>query len=166
MVAMLTGGSRQSIGGADAVARIVRAEPDRAAELWEAVAFPDPLVHMRAVDALEKVSATRPDVLRGHEREVLEVLPVSAHAAVRWHVGLLIPRLELDERLLATATDVLERLLRDPSRIVQANALSGIVRLADHHPDLGDLAAAALDSASRSPYPSVRAQARARRLGH
>ncbi len=63
----------------------VQDEPDRAAELWEAVSFADPLVQMRAVDALEKVSVKHPKVLRGHEVEVLEVLPLAELPEVRWH---------------------------------------------------------------------------------
>lgn len=83
---------------------------------------------MRAVDALEKVSAVRPAVLLRHEQDVLVGMPTSELPEVRWHVGLLIPRLRLDARQVPIAAEVLDRLLDDPSRIVQANALDGIVR--------------------------------------
>jgi len=159
-ISMLAGGRRQSIGESDAVAQQVRSQPDLAGELWEAIAFPDPLVHMRAVDALEKVSASRPEVLVGHEQEILEDLTASKLAEVRWHVGLMIPRLQLDARRVSVAVAVLERLLTDRSRIVQANALEGIVRLADAHPELAHLADAAISTASQSPHASVRARAR------
>jgi hypothetical protein len=159
-VERLAGGRRQSIGDADAVAEEVRSAPDRAGELWEAARCPDPLVRMRAVDALEKVSATHPAVLRGHEQEVLASLSASTLAEVRWHVGLLIPRLALDTDDLTRAVDVLERLLDDHSRIVQVNALDGIVRLADAHPRFTGRAAAAMAHASRSPHASVRARVR------
>lgn len=159
-VQRLGGGRRQSIGAADAVARDVSAQPERAAGLWAAVANADPLVRMRAVDALEKVSVTHPEVLVGHEHEVLAVLPRSELPEVRWHVGLLIPRLRLTTEQVAEAVDVLERLLDDPSRIAQVNALDGIVMLADQQPGLAERAAAAMTRAARSPYPSVRARAR------
>lgn len=115
---------------------------------------------MRAVDALEKVSVARPEVLRGHEHEVIEELAASELPEVRWHVGLLIPRLELDPTWLPIAVEVLDRLLDDPSRIVQVNALEGIVRLADDHAELAELAEAAISRGLRSPYASVRARAR------
>lgn len=159
-ISMLAGGKRQSIGQSDAVAHQVRCQPDLAGELWEAIAFPDPLVHMRAVDALEKVSASRPEVLVGHEQEVLEELASSKLSEDRWHVGLMIPRLALDAQRMPIAVAVLERLLTDPSRIVQANALEGIVRLADDHVELAHLADAAMSAASQSPHASVRARAR------
>lgn len=159
-IARLSGGKRQSIGDADVVAREVQADPDRAEELWDAVWFADPLVAMRAVDALEKASATHPEVLRGHESEILEDLPGSELPEVRWHVGLLVPRLPLTARQMPLAAQVLERLLTDPSRIVSVNALDGIVHLADRHPELAEAADAAMTRASRSPYASVRARAR------
>lgn len=159
-ISRLAGGKRQSIGESNAVAQEVRDEPHRAAELWEAVWFPDPLVQMRAVDALEKVSAAHPDVLLGHEAEVLEDMPASELPEVRWHVGLLIPRLELDGRRLRFAAEVLDRLMGDPSRLVQVNALDGIIRLADQHPKVGDLADAAMTRAAQSPHASLRARAR------
>lgn len=138
----------------------VQDEPDRVGELWEAVSFPDPLVRMRAVDALEKVSAKQPQVLRGHELEVLEALSTSELPEVRWHVGLLIPRLRLAAGQLPIAVGVLERLLDDRSRIVQVNALDGIVHLADEHPELADRADAAMSRGSASAHASVRARAR------
>ncbi len=159
-ISRLAGGKRQSIGEANAVAQQVERHPNRAEELWEAISFPDPLVHMRAVDVLEKVSVTRPEVLCGHEREVLEHLSASALPEVRWHVGLLVPRLQLDARQLTTAVAVLNRLLADPSRIVQANALEGVVRLAETRVELGEWADAIIAAASQSPHASVRARTR------
>jgi len=90
----------------------------------------------------------------------MEDLSASELLEVRWHFGLLIPRLELDARQLPVAVGVLDRLLGDPSRIVQANALDGVVRLADTNIELADLANAAMTRASQSPHASVRARAR------
>jgi hypothetical protein len=133
---------------------------ERLLALWEDVEDPDPLVRGRAVDALEKASRTEPGVLEGHERQVLEELPSSELAQVRWHVGQLIPRLDLAEEQVRLAAVVLGRLLEDRSRITQATALDGLVSLADQHPELADQAAQALTRGLVSPYPSVRARAR------
>lgn len=160
-IARLSGGSRQSIGASNAVADDVRRDPELAPSLWDAIGFPDPLVQMRAVDALEKASSARPAVLAGHEQEILRDLGASELPEVRWHVGLLIPRLELDAAGLEAAVKVLRRLLNDQSRIVQVNALEGIVRLADRHAELAELADDAMARASQSPHASVRARARA-----
>ena len=128
--------------------------------LWDEVEDPDPLVRARAVDALEKVSRTDAGVLEGHESQVLEQLSSSELAAVRWHVGQLVPRLALTDEQVRLAAVVLGRLLDDRSRIAQATALEGLVSLADSRPELADQAAAALTRGLVSPYPSVRARAR------
>jgi len=136
----LAGGKRQSIGESNAVVQEVQDAPDRAAELWETISFADPLVQMRAVDALEKVSVTHPEVLAGHELEILENLSTSELPEVRWHVGLLIPRLRLNQEQMSVAVGVLERLHDDQSRIVQVNALDGIGQLADDYAELANCA--------------------------
>lgn len=161
----LRGGPRQSLGESDAIAREVCDAPGRAAELWEAVESADPVVRIRAVDALEKASATRPEILQGRERQVLDDLLRSELAEVRWHVGLLTPRLRLDADGLTLASAALERLLEDSSRIAQANALEGLVALGERHPSLAARADEALARAARSPHPSVRARARRLRSG-
>ncbi len=88
------------------------------------------------MDAREKASATHPKVLQGHEREILEDLCRSELSEVRWHVGLLVPRLQLETGQMPVAVAVLERLIDDRSRIVQVNALDWILQLADEHPEL------------------------------
>ena len=128
--------------------------------LWDEADDPDPHVRARAVDALEKVSRSEPRLLEGHERQVLEELSCSDLAEVRWHVGQLVPRLALTDEQVRLAAVVLGRLLEDRSRITQANALDGLVALADQHRELADQATEALTRGLVSPYPSVRARAR------
>lgn len=156
----LSGGPRQTIGEANDVADEVAAEPALAAELWEAVGSADDVVAGRAVDALEKASRTRPEVLEGHEGQILDELARSPLPEVRWHVGQLVPRLRLREGQVSQAAAVLEQLMRDTSRVAQALALDGLVTLADAHPELPDRAAVALTAALENPSPAVRARAR------
>ena len=156
----LSGGWRQTVGEANSVAYEVAADPTLAAELWEAVGAADDVVAGRAVDALEKASRTRPEVLDGREDEILEELSCSPLPEVRWNVGRLVPRLSLRDEQVPEAAAVLERLLTDSSRIAQALALDGLVTLADAHPGLADRAAVALTAALENPSPAVRARAR------
>jgi hypothetical protein len=120
----LPGGDPRSLGDADAVAAEVAADPAEAAELWAAVECDDPVVRFRAVDALEKASRTAPEILAGRAEAVLVLaLAGAGEPAVRWHVGLLVPRLALTDAQRARAADVLQALLGDESRIAQVNAL-------------------------------------------
>jgi hypothetical protein len=63
-------------------------------QLWHI----DPVVRIRAADALEKVSVSRPEVRVGHEREVLEEFATAARVGGAVAAGLLIPRLQPTSR--------------------------------------------------------------------
>jgi len=56
---MLTGGDRRSIGKADAVVKRVRGAPQRFEELWACLRHSDPVVRMRAADAMVPVGHLR-----------------------------------------------------------------------------------------------------------
>ncbi len=62
----LQGGDRRSIGRSDEVVAQVLADPALLAPLAEGLLADDPLVRMRAADALEKVTAQHPDWLQAH----------------------------------------------------------------------------------------------------
>src|SRR5687768_1723617 len=50
---------------------------------------------MRAVDAVEKVTAKRPGFLTSHKSQLLKVLNSADHKELKWHIAQLIPRLDL-----------------------------------------------------------------------
>ena len=50
---------------------------------------------MRAADAVEKITARRPELLRPHKRRLLTELALIPQQEVRWHVAQMLPRLSL-----------------------------------------------------------------------
>ncbi|MGD0192422.1 MAG: hypothetical protein ABSD74_16920 [Rhizomicrobium sp.] len=159
--AALKGGDRRSIGRADNVVAAVRNEPERFEELWACLADADPLVRMRAADALEKLS--REDAARFGKRkkELLSGRLDDGTAEVRWHP------IAIEARLALTATDaaVLVRkcdhyLRHDDSRIVRVMALQAAHDVASRFPDLVKDLTAMLDFARAAPWSSLRARAR------
>ncbi len=160
---MLSGGDRRSIGMADAAADILVRHPERFEELWSCLAHPDPIVRMRAADALEK--ATRNDATKLQPRRdgLLDERYDDGTAEVRWHLLVLSGRLRLDD---AAARKLLSRLRHfveaDRSRIVRTLALQTAVDLAKRHPQLKSETDLMIRSALASDIPSL--QARARKL--
>ena len=62
----LAGGDRRSIGRSNEIVAEVLRHPSRLSHLFEGLANDDPLVRMRAADAIEKISAAiRPPTRRG-----------------------------------------------------------------------------------------------------
>ena len=50
---------------------------------------------MRAVDAAEKITVTRPELLKPHKLELLGLLDEAEQIELRWHLALMAPRLAL-----------------------------------------------------------------------
>ena len=148
------------MGQSEEVAHQVRANPDLVVVLLQGALGDDPLVRMRAADALEKATRDRPEALRRHTRTILAALPTVEQQEVRWHWAQLVPRLQMTEAQRAAAVAVLERWLRDDSRLVRVHALQALADLATLDPSLRDSVASHVRHATRSGPPSLRARAR------
>src|SRR6266446_7689717 len=103
---MLRGGDRRSIGKANPIAKLVLSEPTRVTELFKCLWDENPVVRMRAADAAEKITVTRPELWNPHKKELLGLLEEAEQIELRWHMALMVPRLELNasERQRAAAT--------------------------------------------------------------
>ncbi|NTW65016.1 MAG: hypothetical protein HGB21_01695, partial [Nitrospirae bacterium] len=64
----LTGGDRRSIGKANEVVAEVLARPALFREVLSGMLTGDPLVRMRAADAVEKITASHPEYLAPHRK--------------------------------------------------------------------------------------------------
>ena len=117
IAAMLGGGDRRSIGKANRIAKIVLAEPKRFGELLGCLWDEDPIVRMRAADAAEKVTVTRPELLNPHRPELLGLLAEAEQIELRWHLALMVPRLALTGPERQRAVKSLQRYLEDRVRL-------------------------------------------------
>jgi hypothetical protein len=95
LVAKLQGTDRRSIGRSEEVVGDVLADPSQFRVVFDAMLVPDPVVRMRAADAVEKITRRRPDLLQGLENRVLYDLAATGQPEVRWHVAQLAARLAL-----------------------------------------------------------------------
>jgi len=127
---MLSGGDRRSIGRANEVVTLVLARPERVAELIERLWDSDASVRMRAADALEKISRERIGLLRAYKGELLGLMAETSQQELRWHLAVMIPRMELTPEEYQRAATVLELYLEDRSSIVKTFAMQGLWELA------------------------------------
>jgi hypothetical protein len=157
---MLRGGDRRSIGKSNLVAELVLSDPKRFAELIECLWNEDPLVRMRAADAAEKLTTTRPELLIPHKQELLGLLAEAEQIELRWHLALMVPRLELTapERKRVVAT--LQRYLQDRGSIVKTFAMQGLCDLARQDPSLRETAKHVLEESLRTGTAAMKARAR------
>lgn len=161
LAATLAGGDRRSIGESEAVARSLAGAPRRVAEVVALLAHDDPLIAMRAADALEKASARAPEILAPHRAALLRLLDGAEQQELVWHLAQMLPRLELTAPQARKAAARLSGVLgRHESGIARACALESLVELAAQHDSVQPVAMAAVKAATKSPIPSLAARAR------
>lgn len=152
----LRGGDLRSIGRADELA----AEALHTPELWPKLAAgltdSDPLIRMRAADALEIASAHRPERLQPFKMLLLGPAARVPQQEVRWHVALMLPRLALEPAERETAVAILLSYLDDRSRIVKVNAMQGLAELALQDPTLRPRVIPLLRELTRDGSPAMR----------
>jgi len=156
----LIGGDRRSLGGANAVARSIVADPIRFADAVAAMLVDDPVVRMRAADAVEKASRANPALLVPHTRQILHRAARIDQPEVRWHVAQIIPRLALTARETTRATAILFEYLEDESRIVRTCAMQALADLALRAPALRRRVLPVLRRLTDTGTPAMRARGR------
>jgi hypothetical protein len=126
----LSGGNRGSLGRSNEIVARVLARPAYFRHVFEGIASDDAIVRMRAADAVEKITAQRPELLQPFKKKLLAIAGSSDQQEVRWHAALMVPRLALTRKERAVALDILFDYLRDKSSIVKTFAMQAIWDLA------------------------------------
>ena len=126
ILSKLRGGDRRSIGNVDEVVSAVRKKPDLFKQLAEGLFEEDPVVCMRAADAMEKISLDNPEWLQPFKRKLIQLAKDSQQQELRWHLAQMIPRLKLTPKETATLTEILFDYLNDNSKIVVTFAMQAL----------------------------------------
>ena len=130
LLKLLKGGDRRSIGRANNVVNRVLADPQRFKEVFEGMRDDDPLVRMRAADAVEKITAAHPEYLIPFKKALIRQVAGSTQQEVRWHVAAMFSRLSLTPQERRRVLAILENYLEDKSKIVKTFAMQALADLA------------------------------------
>lgn len=136
ILSILEEGDLRSIGRVHEVLAMVEDQPELFSEVVQAMTQNDPGIRMRASDAVEKITRTKPDFLQPHKAVVIEAVLESDQQEVRWHLAQIVPRLTLSPKEHTVVIKELFSYLKDPSKIVQTNTLQALVDLAWDDDDL------------------------------
>jgi hypothetical protein len=158
LLAKLTGGDRRSIGQAEAVVAEVLADPSRFAELFQGLLVADPLIRMRAADAIEKITVSHPAYLQPYKAQLLHEVAQIEQQEVHWHVVQLLPRLALTPDERATAVTLLKSYLQDQSKIVKTFAMQALADLALVDAELRPTILTQLEQATQTGSPAMRSR--------
>lgn len=157
---MLAGGDRRSIGRSDKVVATVESSPGKVRQLIKLMWDSDPLVSMRAADALEKVSRGHRALLSPYKSQLLGLAAESTQQEIRWHLAVLIPRLTLTPSECQHFAHLLESYLEDRSSIVKTFAMQGLYDLTRQDHRLLGPVTDAIRALARSGTAAMRARGR------
>jgi hypothetical protein len=160
---MLVGGDRRSIGRADEVADLVGRQPKQVPQLIECLWDADALVRMRAADAAEKLSRDKAVLLQRFKAPLLGLLAnltKETQQEVRWHLAVILPRLQLTRSECRRVSEILRQYLEDRSSIVRTCAMQGLADLISQDASLRPMVLELLRSLSRTGTPAMRARGR------
>lgn len=158
ILVLLEGGDRRTIGRADQVVAMVSENHGLFPNLIAGLASTDPLVRMRAADAVEKVTRKHGQLLQAHKKKLLRLLAEAQEQELRWHLAVMVPRLVLKSKERRAVISSLKRYMEDRSSIVKTCALQGLGDLAQHEPGIRLMSI--LREATRSGTPAMKARSR------
>ena len=127
----LQGGDLRSIGDANKVAREITNNPELFKVVFQGLYDDDPVLRMRAADAVEKASQKRPELLVGYTSQIISILESVDQQEVCWHMAQISPRLDLTSDEEKQILTLLKRLLSHKSRIVRVSALDAMTTFAE-----------------------------------
>ena len=127
---LLSGGDLRSLGKSDSIVLKVR-DQNNFDELFKFLFHKDSIVVMRAADAIEKITFRHPVYLTKYKNVILELCRFVKNKELKWHIALLIARLNLSGKetgmvwkiLVSWATD------KEESKIVRVNSIQALYEI-------------------------------------
>lgn len=129
-VKILSGGDLRSIGKSNAVVQQIR-DQKSFDKLFVCIFHKDRLVVMRTVDAIEKITTEHPEYLLKHKKKILELSNRAENKELKWHLALLLPRIELNGTEISRTWNTLKQWALDKkeSRIVRVNSVQALYEM-------------------------------------
>lgn len=153
-------GDKRSIGRSNEVVSEVLSRPALFRVVFAGLSADDPLVRMRAADALEKITARRPELLRPYKDRLIGGVAATDEKEVRWHVAQMLPRLDLTPRERRRVLGVLRGYLNDPSSIVRTFAMQALMDVARRSPALRPVVRRRISKLVATGTPAMKARGR------
>lgn len=161
---ILKGGDLRSIGRANEI--VLQVKDQKAFdELFQCLSLPDRKVVMRAANAIEKITIKNPELLEKHKTAILTLCKNAREIELKWHLALIVSRLNLTNKELKNAWDLLRRWATEgkESKIVKVNAIQGLYDLLQQYPGLSDEFNSIVSEISKENIASL--NARIRKIG-
>lgn len=160
MAPYLAGGDRRSIGRANEIVELLQSQPRLLPQLIHEMWNPDPIIAVRAADAVEKFTRNQGRALQRFRKELLGLAEETHQQELRWHLAAMLPRLRLSPAECRRVTRILTAWLWDKSSIVKTFALQGLFDLSLQHSALRPLVEELLTAAVQTGTAAMKARSR------
>ena len=156
----LAGGDRRSIGRVGEVVADVLNDPTLFKAVFCGMLSDDPIIRMRSADAIEKITAKRPEYLQPYKTKLIQQVAKIEQQEVRWHVAQMVPRLELSEEERGVVVEILLGYLSDKSKIVKTFSMQALADLAEQDASLRSQVIPLLEELTRTGSPATKSRGR------
>lgn len=158
----LAGDDFRSIGKSNKVVKSTLANPKIFSDIFAGLLNNDPLIRMRAADAIEKITKIHPEWLQPYKRTLLQKILPLEQQEIRWHVAQMISRLNMTEIERNSVVQVLFTWLDDEreSRIVRVMALQALSDFAQLDNRLKNKVTKKLQELLKTGVPSLKSRSR------
>lgn len=133
-------------------------QPDLFKDLVAGLFDRDPIVRMRAADAMEKISTDDPRLLQPFKSKLVGLAQQTRQQELRWHLAQMIPRLDLTPQETTSVTDVFVDYLWDDSKIVVTFAMQALHDLAVKKGRVSTRVLSALENLTHTGSPAIKAR--------
>lgn len=156
----LEGGDLRSTGQADEVASDVLNKPELFSVLVDGLSSENPIIKMRAADAMEKASRIQPDHLLPFKKQLIKLAEISEQKEVRWHLAQILPRLNLSHKENVSVVNTLLTYLSGNSSIVNTFVIQAFADIAQSDNKLQPELLVHIKELSETGTPAMKARGR------
>ena len=154
----LRGGDSRSIGRANEVVADVLKDPALFSNVFNAMLEPDPIIRMRAADAVEKITEQHPEWLDPYKQLLINEIALVEQHEVRWHAAQILPRLELNPAERRVVFQILLNYTQEKSSIVRTFAMQALVGITEHDAELRAQVLSLMESLIYEGTPAMKAR--------
>ena len=125
---------RRSTTNVDKVITYIDKNPKSFTKLLKLLLSENELLRMRAIDAIEKISRGKIELLTPHKSMFLNKVALINQKEIRWHIAQILPRLSLTKHQLNKAYKLFVNIyILDESKIVQTFTLQALFDISLQH---------------------------------
>jgi putative SOS response-associated peptidase YedK len=117
---------------------------------------------MRSADAIEKITLKNPTFLKQYKASILKLIETAKHIELKWHLALIVSRLELAKKEFRRVWRILTDWAKDKkeSKIVRVNSMQGLFNLLQTNQELKQDFNLTISQIEKENIPSINARIR------